>query len=134
MARVNFAIPGDFTSAGGVFPTPEKVDAEIRVDAALNAKFRGSIVTRTVYGCEFTAALTAGETATLNAVIAAHVPDTADDARDRELEAELTIRIDGLWDATAFDQENRIRMLEGLAPLSARDFRALLNTRYRVLP
>ena len=134
MARVNFAIPGAFTSAGGVFPSQELVDEEIRADPGLAAKYRGSVVTRTIFGCEFNPLPDAGETVTLNAVIAAHVPETADEVRDRELNAELTIRIDGLWDATAFDNENRLRVLEGLAPLTARQFRDLLETRYRGLP
>ena len=130
MARVAFAIPGDFTSAGGVPPTPNKLNREIRAAGTLSAIFTGLVINRTLCVCEFTVAPDLAQVTTLNGVITAHVPDTPAEAKSETLDELLTEPIHTVWDATAFDQENRLRVLEGVAPLTARQFRDLLGTRF----
>lgn len=68
----------------------------------------------------------------LDAAIAAH-DDAAAAAQTKsdQLDNALTDVVHAMWERTAFDQENRIRALEGLLPLSRGEFRALLLTRYR---
>lgn len=68
----------------------------------------------------------------LDAALAAYNQATAEnDAITRQFESGIAAPFENLWEQTAFDQENRIRALEGLGPLTARQFRDLLRTRYR---
>ena len=68
----------------------------------------------------------------LDAAIAAH-DDAAAFAQRRadQLAGALANFLNAMWEATAFDQENRIRALEGQLPLTRGQFRDLLLTRYR---
>ena len=68
----------------------------------------------------------------LDAALAAYNQATAEqDALTLQFENGIAEPFNNVWEQTAFDQENRIRALEGLGPLTARQFRDLLRTRYR---
>ena len=68
----------------------------------------------------------------LDAAIAAYNDGAAQaQAKSDQLTVALEQAVDAMWNETAFDQENRIRALEGLGALTRRQFFDLLLSRYR---
>lgn len=67
----------------------------------------------------------------LDAAVAAYNDPAAEAiTKEAQLNAALQAPVDAAWNATLFDQENRVRALEGLAPLTVRQFFDLLLTRF----
>jgi len=132
MVTVNLAIPGAFPAAGGLPPSPGKLDAEIRA-ALPPLPFVGLVQNAVNVAAEFTDPLTPGETGRLNGIAAAHIPDTPDETADRRLDGLFTAPFNALSFEIWFDQENRLRVLEGLPALPRVAYENQLKAIFRTL-